>query len=69
MMEHLTVSAVSSARAIQSTISEAELKATLKIITVYALQADRGFHSIGESLPPMQISAVQNKIQELLLMF
>lgn len=68
-MEHLTVSAISSARAIQSTMSEAELKAILEIIKVYALQSERGFISIGESLPPMQISAVDNKVQELLLMF
>ena len=68
-MEHLKVLSSSSGRDLQSTISEAELKAMLKIVTVYELEAERGFISIGESLPPMQISAVRNKLQELLLMF
>lgn len=70
-MEHLKVSSSSSDLAMLSTtISEAELMALQKIVSAYAKQAKHtGYLTVAETLPPLQIEAIQNKVEQLILMF
>ena len=51
-------------------INEVELKAILKIVKVYKqLLTDCSKLTVGQSLPPIQVDAVENKIQEILLLY
>ena len=68
-MEHFTVTESLSNSGQSTGISIQELKSLLKIVKVYQQLQEQCLHlTVGQSLPPVQVKAVENKIQEILLL-
>jgi len=70
-MEHLTVfNSLSGKDSRGTTLSELEIKSLLTIIQAYSEQAKHtGYLTVAQTLPPMQLAAIQNKIELINLMF